>query len=154
MLTPKQELRAPMSELKTKPHDGSVDAFLQSIEHKTRRADGLILLEMFEKITGEKAVMWGSAIVGFGQYHYKYDSGREGDWPIAAFSPRKANLSLHLMGCYHNGGFDEQYRLFEKLGKHKMGASCLYINKLSDIDIAILERIIAGSTKFMRLKYH
>ena len=142
-----------MSDLKTQPHDGSVDAFLQSVPHKTRRSDGLILLDLFEKTTGEKPVMWGAALVGFGQYHYKYDSGREGDGPIAAFSPRKANLSLHLMGCYHSGGFDGQKLLFERLGKHKMGASCLYINKLSDIDMDILEHIIAGSYKFMRLKY-
>tara|TARA_R110002126_G_scaffold164865_7_gene312720 strand:- start:150 stop:581 length:432 start_codon:yes stop_codon:yes gene_type:complete len=142
-----------MSDLKTQPHDGSVDAFLQSVPHKTRRSDGLVLLDLFEKTTGKKPVMWGSALVGFGQYHYKYGSGREGDWPIAAFSPRKANLSLHLMGCYDGGGFDGQKLLLDQLGKHKMGASCLYINKLSDIDMSILEHIIAGSLKVMRLKY-
>lgn len=142
-----------MTDNKTKPHDGSVLEFLNSVEHKTRREDGFKLLEIFERVTGDKPVMWGPSIVGFGQYHYKYDSGREGNWMLSGFSPRKAHLVLYMMGCYHSGGFDGQAELFGRLGKHKMGASCLYINKLSDINIDVLEHIISKSCELMRTKY-
>ena len=143
-----------MSELKTKPTDKSVDAFLAGIEHKTRRSDGLILLDLFKRVTGEKPVMWGDSIIGFGQYHYTYKSGHQGDWMLSGFSPRKANLVIYMMGCYHNNGFDGQKELFERLGKHKMGASCLYINKLADIDMKVLESLISNADNFMRAHYH
>ncbi|MEW7008101.1 MULTISPECIES: DUF1801 domain-containing protein [unclassified Lentilitoribacter] len=143
-----------MADLKTKPHDGSVLDFLNAVDHKTRREDAFKVLEIFERVTCDPPVMWGPSIVGFGQYHYKYDSGREGDWLLAGFSPRKAHQVIYMMGCYHSGGFDGQQELFAKLGKHKMGASCLYINKLADIDIDVLEDIIDRSCQLMRTKYH
>lgn len=143
-----------MADLKTKPHDGSVFDFLNAVEHKTRREDAFKILEVFKRITEDPPVMWGDSIVGFGQYHYKYDSGREGDWLVAGFSPRKTHQVFHLMGCYHSGGFDGQDTLFKQLGKYKMGASCLYINKLADINIDVLEDIIDRSCQLMRTKYH
>lgn len=143
-----------MADQKILPRDGSVLDFLNAVEHKTRREDAFTLLEMFERITNDPPVMWGDSIIGFGQYHYKYDSGRTGDWIIAGFSPRKAHQVMHLMGCYHSGGFDGQKELIARLGKHKMGASCLYINKLADIDINVLEDIIDRSCQLMRTKYH
>lgn len=143
-----------MADQKTTPHDGSVIDYLNAIEHKTRREDAFILLELFQRVVGDQPVMWGNSIVGFGRYHYKYDSGREGDWILAGFSPQKSRQSLHLMGCYHSGGFDGQKELFAQLGKHKMGASCLYINKLADIDIHVLEDIIDRACQLMRTKYH
>lgn len=143
-----------MTDLKTKPHDGSVLDFLNAVEHKTRREDAFKVLELFKRITNDPPVMWGDSIVGFGQYHYKYDSGRTGDWIIAGFSPRKAHQVIYLMGCYHSGGFDGQKELFAKLGKHKMGAACLHINKLADIDIDVLEDIIDRSCQLMRAEYH
>lgn len=142
-----------MSDLKTQPHDGSVHDFLDAVPNKTRREDGFKLLELFERVTNDKPIMWGPTIIGFGQYHYKYDSGREGDWMLAGFSPRKAHQVIYMMGCYHSGGFDGQAKLFERLGKHKMGASCLYINKLVDIDMAVLEELIQKSCELMRAKY-
>lgn len=143
-----------MSDLKTQPHDGSVLDFLNAVENNRRREDAFILLDLFKRVTGADPVMWGPSIIGFDQYHYKYKSGREGDWLLAGFSPRKAHQVIYMMGCYHSGGFDGQKELFARLGKHKMGASCLYINKLSDIDMAVLEDIIDRSCQLMRTKYH
>lgn len=143
-----------MADQKIVPNDNSVINFLSAVEHKTRREDAFVLLELMRRITGDEPVMWGPSIVGFGQYHYKYDSGRTGDWTIVGFSPRKSHQVIHLMGCYDSGGFDGQKELFVQLGKHKMGASCLYINKLADIDINVLEDIIDRSCQLMRTKYH
>lgn len=127
-----------MSELKTLPNDASVEAFIDQVPDKTRRNDSIALLNMFEKITGEKPKMWGTAIIGFGQYHYKSErSTQEGDWPLVGFSPRKANLTLYVMSDFSN--FQD---LLEKLGKHKTSKACLYINKLADIDTSVLEKII------------
>ncbi|MCB0009313.1 MAG: DUF1801 domain-containing protein, partial [Anaerolineales bacterium] len=112
-----------MSENKTRPTDQKVMEFLNSVEHKTRRTDGLTLLKMMEEITGEDAVMWGSSIVGFGSYHYKYESGREGDMPLVGFSPRKQSMTLYIMP-----GFDEYEGMLAELGKHKIGKACLYVN--------------------------
>lgn len=131
-----------MGELKTKKNDASAEEFIRSVENETRREDGLTLLEMFTRITGEKPKMWGSSIVGFGQYHYKSErSSQEGDWPLVGFSPRKQNLTLYVIGGY---GLDD---FLDKLGKHKTSKGCLYINKLSDIDEGVLEKIIGRSYK-------
>lgn len=128
-----------MAEPKTKPTTQDPKDFLNSIEPEQRRNDGFILLEMFQKITGEKAVMWGPSIVGFGMYHYKSErSTQEGDWPLVGFSPRKQNLTLYLI----YGSTDKYKDLLQKLGKHKTSVACLYVNKLSDIDLEILTRLV------------
>ena len=134
-----------MSENKTRPTDQKVMEFLNSIEHKTRRADGLTLLKMMEEITGEDAVMWGSSIVGFGSYHYKYESGREGDMLLVGFSPRKQSMTLYIMP-----GFDEYDGMLAELGKHKIGKACLYVNKLADVDEAVLRRLVKHSYEHMK----
>ncbi len=130
-----------MAELKTKATKESVKNFLNLIEPKEKRADSFVLLKMFQKITGEKAVMWGPSIVGFGKYHYKSErSSQEGDWPLAGFSPRKQNLTLYVMM-----GNEDSQDLLKKLGKHKTSKGCLYINKLSDVDQKILAALIKKS---------
>lgn len=134
-----------MSELKTKKTDASVEEFLNTVEHEKRRKDGFALLEMMREITGEEPAMWGPSIVGFGSYHYKYASGREGDWFVAGFSPRKRNLTLYIMS-----GFDGYEALLEKLGKYKTGVGCLYINKLEDVDEQVLRELIGQSVAHMR----
>ncbi|MBL8159647.1 DUF1801 domain-containing protein [Candidatus Saccharibacteria bacterium] len=129
------------STIKTLVNDASVEAFINSVENETRRQGGHTLLEMYTRIIGEPARMWGSAIVGFGQYHYKSERSRqEGDWPLSAFSPRKQNLTLYI-----TFGFDGQEALLEKLGKHTTSKGCLYINKLADVDVAVLEKIVKAS---------
>ncbi|MCA9944369.1 MAG: DUF1801 domain-containing protein [Anaerolineales bacterium] len=133
-----------MSENKTRPTDDSVIEFLNNIDHPTRREDGLVLLKMMEDITGETAVLWGS-IVGFGSYHYKYESGREGDMPLIAFSPRKQSMTLYIMP-----GFDEYEDLLAKLGKHKIGKACLYVNKLADVDKSVLHSLIQHAYVHMK----
>lgn len=126
-----------MGELKTKKNDASVEAFIDSVENEIRRKDGFKLLEMFTRITGETPKMWGSSIVGFGQYHYKSErSSQEGDWPLVGFSPRKQNLTLYVVGQYD---LDD---LLANLGKHKTSVGCLYINKLEDVDLDVLEKIV------------
>lgn len=138
-----------MAELKTKPTNASVEEFLNSIENTQRREDSLVLLKMFEKVTGLKPQMWGSSIVGFGMYHYKSErSTQEGDWPLIAFSPRKQNLTLYIMP-----GFEDYTVLLSRLGKHKTSAGCLYINKLGDVDLDILTRIITQAFAAMKKKY-
>ncbi len=143
-----------MSDAKTKPTDASVADFINAVENRRRREDALVLADLFKQTSGYDPVMWGESIIGYGQYRYKYKSGREGEWMLTGFSPRKAHQVIYLMGCYVDDGFDEQDLLFSKLGKHKMGASCLYINKLSDIDISVLEELIVRSCALMRDKYH
>lgn len=138
-----------MAENKTKPEKTSVIEFINSVEDEQKRKDSLSLVELFKSITKEEPVMWGPSIIGFGEYHYKYDSGREGDFLIAGFSPRKAALSLYLMGCMEN----EFTPLMEKLGKYKMGVGCLYIKKLADVDLEILKQLVAESYAFMKAKY-
>lgn len=125
-----------MAEAKTKPTEVSVDAFLEAVANPTRRADGQAMRAMMERLSGEPAVMWGPSIVGFGTYHYKYESGREGDMCRMGFSPRAANLVLYV------GGFPEYEALLGKLGKHKRSVACLYLNKLADVDRAVLEEIV------------
>jgi hypothetical protein len=125
-----------MAETKTKPTDASVDAFLEAVEHPVRRADGKALRSIMERATGEPATMWGPSIVGFGSYHYRYASGHEGDSPRAGFSPRSANLVLYV------GGFAEYEALLARLGKHKSSKACLYVTKLADVDLEVLEEIV------------
>lgn len=133
---------------KTVPTKASVSKFINAVDHEVRRSDAKKLLAMFKELTGEKPVMWGDSIVGFGQYHYKYDSGREGDMCMTGFSPRKSNLSLYVMD-----GFKERDALLAKLGKHKTSVACLYINKLSDVDEKVLRNLIKKSYQHMKKKY-
>lgn len=129
-----------MSTLKTLPNEASVSVFLDSVEDKTKREDAKQLLKLFEKVTKQKAKMWGASIVGFGMYHYKSErSTQEGDWPLVAFSPRKQNLTLYFMPSV-----EIVNEFLPELGKcKKSGGSCLYINKLSDVSVDILEKLIA-----------
>lgn len=128
-----------MAEIKTKPTDASVDAFLDGVAHPVRRADGKTVRAMMERVSGKPAVMWGPSIVGFGAYHYRYASGHEGDMCRIGFSPRSANLVLYV------GGFPEYDDLLTKLGKHKRSKACLYLNKLADVDPDVLEDIVRRS---------
>jgi hypothetical protein len=137
-----------MAELKTKQNDASVAAFLASIADDGQRADVRKLAAMMRAATGSRARMWGTAIVGFGSYHYVYASGQQGDWPIVGFSPRKQNISVYIMA-----GFSGSEKMLAKLGKHKTGKSCLYIRRLEDVDEAVLRKLIDGSVKYMRKKY-
>ena len=131
-----------MAEPKTKPTKASVKEFLNQISDKERRDDCFAVAKIMEEITGEKAKMWGPSIVGFGTWHYKYASGREGDWPVTGFSPRKKDLTLYLMM-----GFEKHTELMQKLGKHSTGKSCLYIKRLSDIHVPTLKKLIKTSIK-------
>ena len=137
-----------MVELKTRPTDASVIAFLEAVEHPTRKADGFELLEMMKDVTKEKPVMWGTSIIGFGIYHYKYASGREADWLKVGFSPRKRSLTIYL-----TPGLDEIDDLRDELGKHRVGKGCLYINKLSDVDTDVLKQIIKKSIEVLENRY-
>lgn len=132
-------------ELKTKANDGSVADFINSVENDVRRADGFTVLEMFERVTGEKGRMWGPAIIGFGDRIYRYPDGREMDWMVTGFSPRKQNLTLYVI-CSSPG----QPALLAKLGKHKTSKACLYINKLADVDLKVLEEIIADAHEYTK----
>ena len=137
-----------MSDLKTRPTDASVEAFIDAVDHPRRREDARTLLELMQRVTGEKPVMWGPSIVGYGSYHYRYASGQEGDWPIAGFSPRKQNLSIYIMP-----GFEKYEGLLSRLGKHKTGKSCLYVNKLADVDMEVLEALVRAATTEMKRRY-
>lgn len=132
--------------LKTQKNDASVEAFLGRVEPEGKRADSQEILELMCQVTGEEPAMWGNSIVGFGEYQYRYASGREGEWFLTGFSPRKQNLTLYIMS-----GFDEYEKLLAKLGKHKTGKSCLYINKLDDIDLDVLRDLVRKSVEHMRL---
>lgn len=130
-----------MSAIKTVVSDDSVEDFINLVESDSKRRDAFEILEMYEQSTGHVPKMWGSSMIGFGQYHYKSErSTQEGDWPLAAFSPRKQNLTLYIMP-----GFDDYDDLLSKLGKRKTSKACLYINKLSDIDTTILKQLIQRS---------
>ena len=136
-----------MAENKTKATAKSVPEFLEHIEDPKRRSECITIAAMMEKLTGSKPKMWGESIVGFGDYRYKYASGREGDWFLAGFSPRKQNLTIYIMG------YLEFYsELLEGLGKFKHGKGCLYIKNLEDIDLKVLEALI--NTSIERLKNH
>src|SRR5262245_26286027 len=131
-----------MAEQKTKPTNASVKEFLNQIQDKERREDCFAVAKIMEEITGDKPKMWGPSIVGFGTYHYKYASGREGDWPVTGFSPRKKDLTVYLMM-----GFTKHTELMQKLGKHSSAKSCLYIKRLSDIHVPTLKKLIKISVK-------
>ncbi len=134
-------------ELKTRETDASVEDFLNSIENPERRADGFRVFEMFNRLTGETAKMWGPAIVGYGSYEITYSDGRKLDWMMTGFSPRKQNLSLYIV-C----NSPKQPALLEKLGKHTTSVSCLYIKRLSDIDENVLEDLIKDSVTYITNK--
>jgi len=134
--------------MKTVPTEQSVEDFLEAVPMEARRRDGREILEIMQRITGERPVMWGPSIVGFGRYHYKYESGREGDFMLTGFSPRKTALTVYVMPGF--GAFGD---LMERLGKYKTGRSCLYLKRLGDVDRAVLEEIIRRSVAFMREKY-
>lgn len=133
------------AELKTKPTAVDPIDFVDAMEHETRRTNARALLELFGRVTGLEPRMWGPSIIGYGRYHYKYDSGREGEFLMTGFSPRKANLVLYIMPGYRNIQAD-----LDKLGKHKTGRACLYINKLADIDLDVLGKIINDGVAHMR----
>ena len=131
-----------MAENKTKPTKGCVTAFLSKIKDKQVRDDCFVILEMMQKVSKCEPVMWGSAIVGFGTYHYVYESGREGDMILIGFSPRKQNISIYLMG-----GLNKVEEELPKLGKYKTGGGCLYIKWLSDVNVTVLKKIFAKAFK-------
>jgi Domain of unknown function (DU1801) len=134
-----------MAELKTKLNDASVEDFLNTIENDEKREDCFEILKIMKQAAKAEPKMWGTSIVGFGSYHYKSSSGREGDWFLTGFSPRKQNLTLYLMS-----GFDEQKDLLAKLGKHSTSKGCLYIKKLEDVDIKVLKELVSKSVKRMK----
>lgn len=138
-----------MAENKTQPSHLTVTSFFATIENEQSRKDCITIAALMEEITGEPPVMWGPAIVGFGQYHYKYASGREGDFLIVGFSPRKQNLTLYIMD-----GFSNYDVLLSKLGKYKTGKSCLYLKSLGDVNMEVLRQLITESVKYMRTKNH
>lgn len=135
-----------MAELKTKLTDASVEAFLDGVADERKRQDCYTILAMMQEVTGTEAKMWGDSIVGFGSYHYKYASGREADWPLTGFSPRKQNLTLYIMS-----GFEQYDELLGRLGKHSTGKACLYIKRLQDVDLVTLKELVRLSVEHMRL---
>lgn len=135
-----------MSTIKTTVNDASVDDFISTVHDDVKKSDSYALLKIYSEITKEKPKMWGTSIIGFGQYHYKSERSRqEGDWPFTGFSPRKQNLTLYFMS-----GFDNYGDLLNDLGKHKTSKGCLYINKLSDVDQDVLKRLIKRSFEEMK----
>jgi hypothetical protein len=137
-----------MADNKTKPTKLSVPAFIDALTDKTKRADAKALVKLMQNATGEKPQMWGPSIIGFGSYHYTYESGREGDMPLAGFSPRKAATVVYSMT-----GFSESEALLAKLGKHTIGGGCLYIKKLADVDQSVLETLVLKSVAAKRARY-
>jgi hypothetical protein len=137
-----------MAENKTQVTDVDPADFIASVEHPTRRADAETLLEMMTRVTGCEPKMWGPSIVGFGRYHYTYESGREGEYMLTGFSPRTSNLVLYVMP-----GYEDKEDVLDRLGKHRIGKSCLYVNKLADVDLDVLEEIVATGVEEMRDRY-
>lgn len=137
-----------MAENKTQSTEASVTGFLDAVEPEQKREDARTVCAMMERLSGHPPKMWGPSIIGFGQYHYKYDSGREGDFLLTGFSPRKSDLSLYIMD-----GYQDRSEILSRLGKHKTGKSCLYVKKLSDIDLDVLEELITDSLDYMRATY-
>ncbi len=135
---------------KTKATEASPAAFIAAVEPEKKKADAEALLELFNRVTGLKPKMWGPTIIGYGRYQYKYESGREGESMLTGFSPRKQNLSVYIMPGYRFGDMQEK---LSQLGKHKLGKSCLYINKLADVDLDVLEDIVRDGVTYMRDKY-
>lgn len=141
-----------MADQKTKPHTGEVETFLGQVESERKRADSHALIEMMSGISREPPVLWGT-MVGFGQYHYKYPTGHEGDSFLVGFAPRKAAFSIYLMGTFTPEDKARREALLAKLGKHRMGKACLYVNKLSDIDLDVLHELVEISVRRMRATY-
>lgn len=137
-----------MADNRTQPTPASVDAFIAAAQPPERSADAQVLRAMMERLSGERATMWGPSIIGFGRYHYTYDSGREGDMARIGFSPRRAELVLYLVD-----GFPHHGELMARLGKHRTGKSCLYVKRLADIDTDVLEELILGSLAVMDARY-
>lgn len=137
-----------MAELKTKQNDASVDEFLGAVANERRREDAFAVLELLTRVTGKEPRMWGTSIVGFGSYRYRYASGRTGEWPRIGFSPRKQNLTVYVMP-----GFSSYDEILSRLGKHRTGKSCLYVNKLADIDMGVLEELVGSSLEAMAELY-
>lgn len=137
-----------MAEMKTKASNASVKNFLNGIANARRREDAFVILEMMKSVTRKKPTMWGPSIVGFDRYHYKYESGREGDMCMIGFSPRSQALTLYIMP-----GFARQSELMKMLGTHTTGVSCLYIKKLDDVDTNVLKELVAGAYRYMKEKY-
>ena len=138
-----------MGTIKTTVNNTSVKEFIKNVEDERKRKDSLILLTLFKKVTHENPKMWGASIIGYGSYHYKSTrSSQEGDWPLIGFSPRKQNLTLYIMS-----GFKDTAAILKKLGKNKTSVGCLYINKLEDIDLTILETLIQKSFMEMKKKH-
>jgi hypothetical protein len=135
-------------ELKTKENDHSVIEFIEGVENPKKREDAYQLLDIFTETSGCQAKMWGPSIIGFGTYHYKYQSGHEGDAPLVGFSPRKAKISL-----YFSPGDTKREKLLKELGKHTTGKACVYINKVADIDVDVLKELINQSISFLRETY-
>ncbi len=126
-----------MSQNKTQPTDQSVAAYVATLEPMRRRAEAETLTALFQRVSGYRPVVWGDSIIGFGQYHYRYNSGREGHFLATGFAPRKARHSIYIMPGYQDYG-----AILSRLGKHKTGRACLYVNKLADIDLSVLEELI------------
>lgn len=133
-----------MSDTKMKPTPASVEAFLNGVEDETKRADCYALLALMREVTGEEPRIWGDSIVGFGSYHYRYASGREGDSPLTGFSPRKQNLTIYI-----TAGFDAYDELLDRLGRFKIGKSCLYVKRLDDVDRNVLRDLVRESVEHM-----
>lgn len=137
-----------MAELKTKENKASVKQFIDSVKNISRRKDCLITKKIMQEVTAKRAMMWGDSIVGFGRYHYKYASGREGDSFVTGFSPRKQNFTIYIMP-----GYTDYQHLLKKIGKHKLGKSCLYVKSLDDIDLDVFKELIATSVEQMKTLY-
>lgn len=137
-----------MSKPESIANEAQVTAFLNSVENETRREDARAVCALMKQITGEVPTMFGKSMIGFGSYHYKYASGREGDWFMTGLSPRKQNLAVYIMP-----GFSQYDDLMARLGKYKTGKSCLYLNRLSDIDMDVLGELIRHSVNYMIEKY-
>ena len=133
---------------KTQENDSNVMAFIENVENQIRQSDAKVVLDMMARLTGLPAKMWGASIIGFGSYHYKYASGREGDFMRVGFSPRKANLVVYILPGYTD--FDD---ILARIGKYKKGKSCLYINKLADINMSVLEELVLAGLADMEEKY-
>lgn len=137
-----------MSELKTRKTDASVEEFLEGVGHEKRREDCRRVVEMMREVTGSEPAMWGASIIGFGEYRYKYPTGREGDWFLTGVSPRKQALTLYI-----TAGFQQYDELLDRLGKFRTGESCLYVKKLEDVDLDVLRELVRRSTEYMAEKY-
>ena len=134
-----------MAELKTKVNDADVVAFLNGVADERKRQDCFAVLELMRRVTGEEPKMWGASIVGFGAYHYVYATGNSGDWLLTGFAPRAQNITLYIIA-----GFDQYPDLMARLGKYKTGKSCLYVKRLADVDLTVLEELVAMSVEHMR----